>query len=56
MLIVNGFGNNIVRYVEKNILLLISYKLTSYAHTQDMKSAILTIFTVINTLCKMQAL
>ena len=44
MFIVNGFGNWMARYIEKTILVLILYNLTSYAHSQPMKGAILIFF------------
>ena len=44
MFIVNGFGNWMARYIEKTILVLILYNLTSYAHSRSMKGAILTYF------------
>ena len=56
MFIVNGFGNWRARYIEKTILVLILYNLTSYAHSRSMKGAILTFFTVMDTWCKMQAI
>ena len=56
MFIVNGFGNMIHRYIKKNIFLLILYNLTSYSHSQAMKSEILTILTIMDIWCKMQAI
>ena len=56
MFIINGFGNCMDRYIENTIIVLILYKLTSYAHSQSMKGAILIIFTVMDTWCKMQAI
>ena len=56
MFIVNGFGNWMARYIEKTILVLILYNLTSYAHGRPMKGAILTFFIVMDTWCKMQAI
>ena len=44
MFIVNGFGNWMARYIEKTILVLILYNLTSYAHNGPVKGAILTCF------------
>ena len=55
MFIVNGFGNWMARYIDKAILVLILYNLTSHAHSQSMKGAILTFFTVTGTWCKMKA-
>ena len=52
MFIVNGFGNWMARYIENNILVLILYNQTSYDHSRSMKCAILTIFTVMDTWCK----
>ena len=49
MFIVNGFGNWMARYVEKNILVLILYNLTSDAHSRPMKGAISTFFTIMDT-------
>ena len=55
MFIVNSFGNWMARYIEKTILVLILYNLTSYAHGRPMKGAILSCFTVMDmTWCKMQ--
>ena len=56
MFIVNFFGNWMARYIEKTILVLILYNLTSYAHSQPMKGAILTFLTFMDTWCKMQAI
>ena len=44
MFIVNGFGNWMARYIEKTILVLILYNLTSYAHSRPIKGAILNFF------------
>ena len=56
MFIVNGFGNWMDRYIEKTILVLILYNLTSYAHCRPIKGAILTFFTFMDTWCKMQSI
>ena len=56
MFIVNVFGNWMARYIDKTILVLILYNLTSYVHNRPTKGAILTFFTFMDTWCKMQTI
>ena len=55
-LLLNVFGNWMTRYIEKTILVLILYNLTSYVDGRPMKGAILTFFYCYGHWCKMQAI